>query len=391
TVTRLAGLASIRSAKSASEAPARTLTTVEPSPRGTCTPPGEGADCCSNSRRLARLDLRRRTGRPPPRPKAPWVPPRPPRPRPRGPPPPPPPGRGPKPPPPPPPPAPALPRPRPPPPPPPRPRAGAPGRATELRPGIMPGVGRGPPGRGPPEPDVPLRVGPPGRGPPAPALPLRCWPPGRGPPGLGMPWEEAKGLFPGRGLPPPLCWEPPDLPCPERVMPWEEAYGLFPGRGPLPERGPGFGPGLGPGFGPGLGAGFGAGSSASGAVFSSARAAGASCPEAGAASWAGAFAAAESWEASAAAFLAVAGVGVLEVLAELFAVELLVVLAEPAFSFVPASAESLGSGGGGKASRNRRCTGASTVDEADLTNSPSSFSFARTVLLSTPSSLASSW
>src|SRR5699024_4263951 len=156
-----------------------------------------------------------------------------------------------------------------------------------------------------------------GRGPPEPALPPRCCPPGRGPPGLGMPWEEAKGLFPGRGLPPPLCWEPPDLPCPERGMPWEEAYGLFPGRGPLP--------GWGPGFGPGLGAGFGAGSSASGAVFSSARAAGASCPEAGVASWAGAFAAAESWEASAAVFLAVAGVGELEVLAELFAVELLVV------------------------------------------------------------------
>ena len=32
----------------------------------------------------------------------------------------------------------------------------------------------------------------------------------------------------------------------------------------------------------------------------------------------------------------------------------------------------------------------STVDEADLTNSPMSFSMLRTVLLSTPSSLASS-
>src|SRR5690606_28353899 len=39
----------------------------------------------------------------------------------------------------------------------------------------------------------------------------------------------------------------------------------------------------------------------------------------------------------------------------------------------------------------RRTTGASTVEEADLTNSPSSLSLARTVLLSTPSSLASSW
>jgi hypothetical protein len=44
----------------------------------------------------------------------------------------------------------------------------------------------------------------------------------------------------------------------------------------------------------------------------------------------------------------------------------------------------------GYASRNRRATGASTVDDADFTNSPSSFSFARTSLLVTPSSFASS-
>jgi hypothetical protein len=41
-------------------------------------------------------------------------------------------------------------------------------------------------------------------------------------------------------------------------------------------------------------------------------------------------------------------------------------------------------------SRNRRATGASTVDEADLTNSPCSLSRARTSLLVTPSSLANS-
>jgi hypothetical protein len=41
-------------------------------------------------------------------------------------------------------------------------------------------------------------------------------------------------------------------------------------------------------------------------------------------------------------------------------------------------------------SRNRRATGASTVDDADLTNSPCSFSRARTSLLVTPSSLANS-
>jgi hypothetical protein len=43
-----------------------------------------------------------------------------------------------------------------------------------------------------------------------------------------------------------------------------------------------------------------------------------------------------------------------------------------------------------RAPRSRRATGASTVLEADLTNSPISLSVASTVLLSTPSSLASS-
>src|SRR5262245_7830173 len=43
-----------------------------------------------------------------------------------------------------------------------------------------------------------------------------------------------------------------------------------------------------------------------------------------------------------------------------------------------------------KTSRSRRATGASTVLDADFTYSPISVSFARTILLSTPSSLASS-
>ena len=50
---------------------------------------------------------------------------------------------------------------------------------------------------------------------------------------------------------------------------------------------------------------------------------------------------------------------------------------------------SLGAGAG-IASLSLRTTGASTVDEADFTNSPSSWSLARTTLLSTPSSFASS-
>jgi hypothetical protein len=41
-------------------------------------------------------------------------------------------------------------------------------------------------------------------------------------------------------------------------------------------------------------------------------------------------------------------------------------------------------------SLSRRTTGASSVEEADRTNSPMSFASARTVLLSTPSSFASS-
>lgn len=42
------------------------------------------------------------------------------------------------------------------------------------------------------------------------------------------------------------------------------------------------------------------------------------------------------------------------------------------------------------ASRSLRATGGSTVEEADLANSPISFSFSRTCLLSSPNSLASS-
>lgn len=44
-----------------------------------------------------------------------------------------------------------------------------------------------------------------------------------------------------------------------------------------------------------------------------------------------------------------------------------------------------------KAFFNLRATGASTVEEADFTNSPMSLSLSRTVLLSTPKSLASSY
>src|SRR5665647_552846 len=147
TVTRLAGLALILSAKSVSEEPRRTRMTVLPSPRGTETPPSDGACICSNSWRLARFDLRPRTGRPPPRPKAPWVPPRPP----------------------------------------------------------------GPPGRPPPPPGRPAKPPPPPGAPPPPGRPAKPPPaPGRpgAPRGSrlsrslrGMPWLGANGLLPGRGAP----------------------------------------------------------------------------------------------------------------------------------------------------------------------------------------------
>ncbi len=55
-----------------------------------------------------------------------------------------------------------------------------------------------------------------------------------------------------------------------------------------------------------------------------------------------------------------------------------------------AAAGAAGAEPASRAPRNRRATGASTVLDADLTNSPISLSLARTVLLSTPSSFASS-
>jgi len=56
-----------------------------------------------------------------------------------------------------------------------------------------------------------------------------------------------------------------------------------------------------------------------------------------------------------------------------------------------AAGGALGAGGvAAKASFNRLATGASTVLDADLTNSPISLSLASTFLLSTPSSFASS-
>ena len=59
-------------------------------------------------------------------------------------------------------------------------------------------------------------------------------------------------------------------------------------------------------------------------------------------------------------------------------------------AFLAGAGASAPSGAGGKISRSLRATGGSIVDDGDLTNSPISLSLARTSLLSTPNSLASS-
>src|SRR5690606_25248886 len=165
--TRFAGLASILSAKSVMDAPRRRRTTVPPSPRGTETPPIDGASRISNSARFVRFDLRDLL-LPPPRPNAPAVPPPGPRPRP-----PPPPGRG----------------------------------------GPKPGAPPGPRGRKPPPaPGAPGRAGRPA---PAPARPAAA---GRGAPGRGEPGRGAagRGMLEGVG---------------RDCIPCVDAYGLLPGRG----------------------------------------------------------------------------------------------------------------------------------------------------------------
>jgi hypothetical protein len=146
-----------------------------------------------------------------------------------------------------------------------------------------------------------------------------------------------------------------------------EENGLLPTRG-VRAAGLGAGPGLGPGVAPGVAAGVapgvgagrvGVGASAGAGV--AAAGGGATAGSAGAAGLAAGFAGA--------GFAAAALAG------------------EPLPSDFAFSAAGLGPP---KASRNRRATGASTVEEADLTNSPCSLSRARTSLLVTPSSLANS-
>ena len=173
------------------------------------------------------------------------------------------------------------------------------------------------------------------------------------------------GVAPGRG-PPPGRGAPGRGACGRgiaRSTGCAEENGLFPTRG---VRGAGLGPGVagrGPGVGLG-GAGAGAGAAAAaGAAGSAGTATGAGTGAAGAAGLAaGAFSGAGDF---AAAFLAGAPLPSALVLS--------------AAGFAPP-----------RDSRSRRATGASTVEDADLTNSPCSLSRASTSLLVTPSSLANS-
>jgi hypothetical protein len=147
-----------------------------------------------------------------------------------------------------------------------------------------------------------------------------------------------------------------------------EENGMLPTRG-VRAAGLGAGPGLGPGVAPGVAPGAGAGRVGVGA------AGGASAASTGGAAAAG--------SAGAAGAAGAAGLGAAGFAGAFGAAAL---AGEPLpldFAFSAALEPP-------KASRNRRATGASTVEEADLTNSPCSLSRARTSLLVTPSSLANS-
>jgi hypothetical protein len=185
---------------------------------------------------------------------------------------------------------------------------------------------------------------------------------GRGAPGTAgagrpIPVLLVNGLLPGRG-------------AAGRPIPVLPPKGLLPGRGPAGRGVVGLAPASGSAAGATAAAGatgaagLGVSTGTTGAGSATDTAAGAASATTGASS------------VAAAAFFLAAG----------FAAD----AASSAAGFA-AGAASSAAGAGGIASRSLRTTGASTVDDADLTNSPSSCSLARTSLLVTPSSFASSW
>jgi len=239
-------------------------------------------------------------------------------------------------------------------------RPAPPGAGRAARCGMAPGVGRGGMlpgvGRGPPGPAAAGR-GAPGRAAPVPAPGCGCGPGasgaapgcgGRGAPGRGATGAELNGLLPTRGAlgagarGPGLC-----------VAAASSAAGA--GLRGVVSAGSGRG-GCAPGTSTGAGGAADTGSGTTTGVGSSAAGLG---PGRGP----GRTAASGAAEPLVAAGPLGAGA--------------------PAEPFVAA-------GAAGNAERSRRATGASTVELADLTNSPRSLSFARTSLLLTPSSFASS-
>lgn len=210
-----------------------------------------------------------------------------------------------------------------------------------------------------------------------------------------MPWLEENGLLPGRGAPGLPTGRGPGRPAPAPPAP------------PAPPRAAGVcgrAPGLGaPGRGaPGLGAAerrspdgaaFGLGLGAAGAADAAGATGGASAflaggfgPGLGAAGLDAAGASAGFSGAASAAFLGAAGLGSADLgpglgpgLGAAFSSVDEEPPLPPAFRPGPISL------------RKRISAGSSTVELADLTNSPISLNFSRTNLLSTPNSLASSW
>jgi hypothetical protein len=167
-----------------------------------------------------------------------------------------------------------------------------------------------------------------------------------------------------------------------RPIPVPVPYGLLPGRGPAGRPMPVPVPkGLLPGRGP-AGRGATGASSAAGVAASTGAAPAAAAGATGVAGTGGTSAAA----AGATGVGASTGVGATGA----SATSASAAGARLAVAFLAGAGGSAGAAAG-IASRSLRTTGASTVDDADFTNSPSSCSFARTSLLETPSSFASSW